>query len=277
MDLTQANQFASRQARAACGELYPGPVLMPRDLLRAMDPILAVALGPARQGGERFQASLERTLRGRPRGPLLLSLWASMSAGEIRHQDLREMADRMPAPLPEAPATREELLAWLRPRVACIAGPVLDLAGRRNQRTEEAARHLGCGLALARLLLQLPHDLSQGRLFLPREDLEAADCSREELFAGVRTPAVDRFLVREVQWAWEELDRGLPLAGRLVGARLRRGFRAAVLRARGLLQRIVDPQRDFFRRPPRLRPARRWSYALRVWWRVRPSRPPGAA
>ncbi|MFQ5748916.1 MAG: squalene/phytoene synthase family protein [Planctomycetota bacterium] len=272
MDLTQAHQFATRQARAACGELYPGPVLVPRDLLRAMDPILAVALGPAREGSERFQASLERMLRGRPDGPLLLSLWASVAAGEIPHRDLRVMAARMPSPLPGAPATREELLAWMRPRVACIARPVLDVAGRRNEQTEAAAVHLGCGLALTRLLLQLPHDLTQGRLPLPREDLEAAGCSREELFAGVRTPAVDRFLQREAQWAWEELDRGLPLAGRLVGARLRRGFRAAVLRARGLLQRITDPERDFFRRPPRLRPARRWSYAVRVWWRVRPSR-----
>ena len=48
MDFGHARRFATREARRFAGDLYPGPVLMPRGLLRALDPLLATALGPAR-------------------------------------------------------------------------------------------------------------------------------------------------------------------------------------------------------------------------------------
>ena len=66
-------------------------MLMPKGLLRALDPILAFAAGPARAGSAEFEDSFEAMLRGRPDGPLLLALWASISGGEIAHQDLREI------------------------------------------------------------------------------------------------------------------------------------------------------------------------------------------
>ena len=83
LDYRHAQRFATRQAREIAGELYPGPVLMPRGMLRALDPVLAVAMGPARLRREAFRIALQQALRGRPDGPLMLALWSSATAGEI--------------------------------------------------------------------------------------------------------------------------------------------------------------------------------------------------
>ena len=63
LDYVHARRFATREARRHAGDLYPGPVLMPRGLLRALDPLIAITLGPARTGDPEFEASFERMLR----------------------------------------------------------------------------------------------------------------------------------------------------------------------------------------------------------------------
>lgn len=265
MDFGHSRRFTTRQAQAACGDLYPGPVLMPRGILRALDPLLAVALRPAGHGGEAFASALERMLRGRPDGPLMLALWSTTAAGEISHRDLRRLAELLPGRLPEHPASREELTAWLRPRAEILARCVLAVAQRNSPEVREPAVRLGCGMGLVRVLADLPRHLAAGRQPLPAADLEAAGCSARELMDAVRTPAVDRLLRSEAAWARELLLAGRPACGG-VGARLRRGLRAASLRALLLLRRVDDPRADVFRRPPVLGPAQRWRCAVRALW-----------
>lgn len=264
MDYGHARRFATREARRIAGDLYPGPVLMPRGLLRGLDPILAVALGPALEGRESFHLAFEEMLRGRPDGPLLLALWASTSNGEIPHEDLRRILKRMPSPLPEEPATRGELLAYLHPRASTLSRCTLALAQRLEPEALAPAERLACGFVVTRLLTDLPKHLAAGQLHLPLSDLEEAGLSREELFAMVRTPAMDRFLQMECEWARDLLRQGLPVCER-VGARLQRGLRAAVLRSEMLLRRVRRPSNDIFRRPPVLSPAERWRCAVRAW------------
>lgn len=264
MDYGHARRFATREARRIAGDLYPGPVLMPRGLLRGLDPILAVAMGPALEGRESFHLAFEEMLRGRPDGPLLLALWSSATSGEIPHEDLRRILKRMPAPLPEEPGTRGELLAYLHPRVSTISRCTLALAQRLEPEALAPAERLACGFVVTRLLTDLPHHLAAGRLHLPLSDLEEAELSREELFDMVRTPAVDRFLLMECAWARDLLRQGLPVCER-VGARLQRGLRAAVLRSEMLLRRVRKPGNDIFRSPPKLSPAERWRCAVRAW------------
>ena len=264
MDYGHARRFATREARRIAGDLYPGPVLMPRGLLRALDPILAVAMGPAMEGREAFSNDFERMLRGRPSGPLLLALWGSASSGEIPHEDLRAILKRMPTPMPQDPATRGELLSYLHPRASILARCTLALAQRNEPEALAPAERLACGFVVTRLLTDLPQHLAAGQLHLPLSDLESVDLSREELFSMVRTPAVHRFLVRECEWARDLLRQGLPVCER-VGARLQRGLRAAVLRSEMLLRRVRHPRNDIFRHPPTLTPGERWRCAIRAW------------
>jgi phytoene/squalene synthetase len=269
LELRHAQRFATRQARLIAGELYPGPVLMPRGMLRALDPVLATALGPAQKPREAFQIACEDMLRGRPNGPLLLTLWMSAAAGEIDHQLLRRLLELMPTPMPDRPETREDLLAHLAPRAECIAMWALALAKRNQTEAIGPATQLGCGLVITRLITDLPRALSTNCVYLPNEDLVLAGATTDDLIAGVRTPSVNDFLARECAWARQLLDEGLPVCNE-VGARMSRGLRAAVLRARELLNRVEDPRRDLFRRPTRLSPRARLSCAVRAWWQVRP-------
>jgi len=264
VDYGHARRFATREARRIAGDLYPGPVLMPRGLLRGLDPILAVALGPALEGRESFHLAFEDMLRGRPDGPLLAALWSSATSGEIPHEDLRRILKRMPVPLPESPATRGELLAYLHPRASTLSRCTLALAQRLEPEALAPAERLACGFVVTRLLTDLPKHLAAGKLHLPLSDLEEAGLSREELFAMVRTPAVDRFLLMECAWARDLLRQGLPVCER-VGDRLQRGLRAAVLRSEMLLRRVRKPGNDIFRNPPTLTNSERWRCAVRAW------------
>lgn len=237
---------------------------MPRGLLRALDPVLAVALGPARESVPDFQPAFEEMLRGRPDGPLFLALWAAATAGEVPHADLRGLMELMKAPMPPDPASRGELLAWLHPRASAFARLGLTMAQRLEPEALAPSERLACGFVITRLLVDLPRHAAAGRNVLPLSDLQRAGLDREELLNGVRTPAVHRFLVEEANWARELLVQGLPICER-VGARLRRGLRAAVLRSRLLLDQVSDPQRDLFRHPPRLSNLARWRCAVRAW------------
>jgi len=263
VDFGHSRRFAALEARRLSGDLYPGPVLMPRGLLRALDPLVAVALGPARFGSERFEAALERMLRGRPSGPLLLCLWSTVRAGEIPHGELRRLVALLAEPAPDRPATRQEILDWLEPRTRAAARCVLPVFERHDQRHEAAAGVLGAGLTLTAWLRDLGTDLAGGRMRFPAEDLEAAGLSFEELRDAVPTPGVRAFLARECAWARSLLHASGPLQEGM-GGRLRRGLRAMTLRAEVLLARLEDPRRDPFRRPPRLRPHTRWRCALRA-------------
>lgn len=264
MDFRHSRRFAAEQAKNLCGDLYPGPILMPRGLLRALDPILAVALGPANNPTTEFSESFEQMLRGRPDGPLLLALWASTTSGEIPHADLRKILKYFPEPLPERPANRGELLAFLHPRVSIIACCTLSLAQRRDADALPAAERLGLGLVLTKLLIELPQHLVAGKLYFPVSDLQKANLTEEGLFDMVRTPEVDQFLSAQCDWALSLIEEGLPACDK-VGARLRRGLFAAAQRAQMILRQIRNPKNDIFRCPPQLSAHERWRCAMHAW------------
>ncbi|MBT3340359.1 MAG: squalene/phytoene synthase family protein [Planctomycetes bacterium] len=269
MNFGHASKFATRTARELTGELYPGPVLMPRGLLRALDPLLALFLGPATEGGADFEAAIEEMLRGRPDGPLMLATWASVTSGEIPHKLVRSATQLMRSAPPESPATRGDLLAWLHPRASVMARFALSLAERDNAATLAPAERLACGFALTRILTDLPRALTAGRLLLPLEDLEKAGLTREELMDGIYTPAVQAFLAQECAWARQLLEDGRPTCER-VGDRMARGLRAAILRADRLLRGVEKPSRDVFRHPPRVGAYHRTRFAIRAWWPLHP-------
>lgn len=244
---------------------------MPRGLLRALDPVLATALGPAREARPVFKSAFEEALRGRPDGPLLLALTAAAAAGEIPHPDLRALVELMERPMPADPPNRGELLAWLHPRASAFARLGLRLSQRLDAETLPPAERLACGLVLVRILCEYPRLAAQDVNLLPLADLERCGLGREELLAGVRTPAVHAFLSQEAAWAGEMLEQGVPVCAH-VGSRLRRGLRAAILRSRRLLAQITHPKRDLFRSPPRLTRVARWRCAVRAWRPLRDER-----
>ncbi|HJM38856.1 MAG TPA: squalene/phytoene synthase family protein [Planctomycetota bacterium] len=271
MNLGHARRYSSRLAKELAGDFYPGPVLMPHSVLRAMEPFLAFALGPAREKNDGFSASTEAMLRGRPDGPLLIALWSSMAAGEVPAKDIRDILRLFPEPLPNCPKNRGELLAFLLPRVAPVASGMLAIGGRRTPEARPPAERLGLGLALTGILVQLPKHLAAGCFPLPTSDLEKCQVTLEELKLGVQTAPVQRFIATEARWARQLLDEGLSLRPHL-GARLRRGLRAVVVRSRKLLDQAENPNQDLFRKAPELSSVLRWSSVCRAMLGIKPER-----
>lgn len=267
MDFNHSSRFATQLAREAAGDLYPGPILMPRGLLRTIDPILAVSCGPAKSNNEEFAAAFEAMLRGRPNGPLLLALWGSAAAGEISHSDLRALLQYPAGPLPNCPSTKGALLSWMHPRVSAIARCFLSLAQRTEDDVLAPAERLGVGFALTRMLTDIPEHIAAGKFPFPVDELERAGASVEEFLNGLPTPPVQKFIRGQAMWAMDLINQGLPTTNR-VGARLARGLRAAALRSRRLLIKTLDPARDPFLNPARLGPSERWGCAIRAWFPI---------
>lgn len=264
MSFRHARRFASEQAREICGDLYPGPILMPRGLLRSLDPILAIALNSANKSNSSFNDSFEKMLRGRPDGPLLLALWASIAAGEIPHKDMRKLLSLFPSEMASQPKSRGELLGYLHPRVSIIAQCMLALAQKRDAEALPSAERLGLGLTLCKLLIDMPNYLAKEKIYFPESDLKSANLTKKSLLKMVRTPEIDHFLAQQCDWIESLINEGLPVCDK-VGARLRRGLLAAAFRAKMLLKHIRNPENDIFRTPPSLTNLQRWQCALRAW------------
>jgi phytoene synthase len=73
-------------------------------------------------------------------------------------------------------------------RVACVVGLVsAEIFGYKNARTREYAEALGYALQLTNILRDVAEDLrTEGRIYLPREAMAAADYTEEDLRAETR-------------------------------------------------------------------------------------------
>lgn len=263
MNFEHASRFASAQARRAAGDLYPDRWLVPVGQRRALDALLAVALGPAARGGEAFRAGFERSLRGRPDGPLLLALWGAASAAELAHADLRRLVEQAAQPLPDFPADRAALEAELAARVEPFVCCALAVLERSSTAAMEPALVFGRALAHTHLLLQAPALATAGRFPWPAATLRRAGLSPEQWRAGANGSEAAAWRAEVAGWAeqdWSEAAAVLPY----LGARWRRALAIERGRALLLLRRYRDPCADPMRRPPRVSAAGRWSGRVRA-------------
>jgi 15-cis-phytoene synthase len=117
----------------------------------------------------------------------------------------------------------DDLVGYCR----CVAGsigrlslgvfdPTLDDAAR--SRAQELADTLGIGLQLTNILRDIREDLSTGRVYLPRKDLELFGCQLTTLADGTLDPhdgALAEVIRFEAARAWGYYDRGLALVALL--------------------------------------------------------------
>ena len=119
--------------------------------------------------------------------------------------------------------TLDDLVGYCR----CVAGSVGRLSlgvfapplpQIELQRAAELADSLGIALQLTNILRDIREDLGNGRVYLPKNDLDAFGCARLERADGTLDPQHGAFaeLVRfEAARAWGWYDRGLQLLGLL--------------------------------------------------------------
>jgi phytoene synthase len=87
-------------------------------------------------------------------------------------------------------------------RVAGAVGRLcLEVFGYRDADAPRLGVEMGIALQLTNVLRDLREDLQLGRIYLPREEVEAAGYSLEDLRALRHTPAFDRLLAQQVRRA----------------------------------------------------------------------------
>lgn len=135
-----------------------------------------------RQELERWGREVEAAGRGAASHPVAVALgwvmarWRVPAAYFLKIIRGVEM-DILPRRYPTFHALREYC-----EHVASAVGLIsVRVFGCRSPEADRYATHLGIALQLTNILRDLPQDLEQGRLYLPREEMERFGCSEEEL------------------------------------------------------------------------------------------------
>jgi phytoene synthase len=161
-------------------------------------------------------------------------------------------------------ATFEDLFEYCR-RVASAVGLIcIRIFGCTSARACDYALNLGVALQLTNILRDVGGDLSQGRVYLPLDDLRAFGCTVEDLAAGAVTAPVRQLIEFECRRARDFYQRAraaLPPEDRrkLVAAEIMRAVYFETL------QRIERSGYDVFAARARVPRPQQALIALRQW------------
>jgi 15-cis-phytoene synthase len=160
--------------------------------------------------------------------------------------------------------TFDELTGYCR-RVASAVGMMcIEVFGCRDSRSREYAFNLGLALQLTNIIRDVKADLSQGRVYLPQEDLARFGVTEESLAAGQLTGAIRNLLAHQCQRArhfYAAAAQAMPheAARKLVAAEIMGGIYFEIL------QRIERRGYDVFTERVRVPKLQRARIALQIW------------
>ncbi len=155
-------------------------------------------------------------------------------------------------------------------RVASAVGlACLHVWGFRDDEAFPAARCCGRALQLTNILRDLKEDASRGRVYLPRDDMDACAYSLEDLTRGVADERFDRLMAVEIQRARQLYHDGAELFAWLEppGQRI---FGMMIATYWRLLERIAGEPRRVLRARVRLPAWEKLRIAFR--WTCLPAR-----
>ena len=222
MDVDAAYDVCEQITRSRAANFYWGIRLLPPPKRRALSAVYAFArqIDDIGDGGLPLPAKAAALAEARQR---LES--ASNGAADPVMTALRHAADRFPVPLDAfgdlidgvemdvrgvTYETYEDLVVYCRRVAGSIGRLSLGVFESRDMaRAEPLADELGVALQLTNILRDVREDLVQGRVYLPREDLEAFAC---ELRAPLTpTPAFAALIRFQAQRARRQFDVGMQL------------------------------------------------------------------
>jgi phytoene synthase len=160
--------------------------------------------------------------------------------------------------------TFEELVGYCR-RVASAVGVMcIEVFGCRDSRSREYAFNLGLALQITNIIRDIKADLTQGRIYLPREDLSRFGVTEQALADGVMTDAIRNLLAHECQRArhfYAAAAQAMPReeSRKLVAAEIMGGIYFEIL------QRIERRGYDVFTERIRVPKLQRARIALQIW------------
>jgi len=172
--------------RASRSSFYTGMRILPRAQREAMFEIYAfcravddIADDPGPRAGRREQlarwrSDVDAVYRGAP-PPVLAGLASAVRAFDLQRDDFLAIIDGMEMyVIADIRAPDRATLDLYCDRVACAVGRLsVRVFGMQREAGLSLAHHLGLALQLTNILRDLDEDASLGRLYLPREALQA--------------------------------------------------------------------------------------------------------
>jgi len=160
--------------------------------------------------------------------------------------------------------TFDELVGYCR-RVASAVGVMcIEVFGCRDSRSRDYAFNLGLALQVTNIVRDIKADLQQGRIYLPKEDLDRFGVTEADLAAGRMTEPVRELIAHECQRArhfFAAARQAMPPAEsrKLVAAEIMGGIYFEIL------QRIERRGYDVFTERVRVPKFARARIAIQIW------------
>lgn len=218
---------------------------------------------------DRWRQGLLDTYAGQPRGPVMTA-WADM----LRSYPvpIEPALDLLRGVAMDISGARFDTFEELRVYCYRVAGTVgllmTPVLGARDPAALGSAVELGIAMQLTNILRDIGEDARNGRLYLPREDMERFGVTEEDVLRGVVTPNFRALMRFEMARTEEYYARGL------AGVRLlSRDARLAILLSgelyRAILERIRRNDYDVFARRAHISLGGKLAALPGAWRRVR--------
>jgi squalene synthase HpnC len=206
---------------------------------------------------------------GSPRVPVMRALAATVSACAIPAEPFRDLiqANRQDQVVTRY-QTFDELVGYCRLSANPVGRVVLCIFGAASPQRDRLSDDICTALQLVEHWQDVGEDLRNGRIYLPRQDLERFGCTEEDLAAPTAGPALRSLIAFQAQRAATLLAEGAPLIATLHGA-ARVAVAGYVAGGRAALAAITASGHDVLRATPRPRRPRLAGELVRAYARGR--------
>lgn len=151
-----------------------------------------------------WRQEIEQTFDGRPSHPVGKALQTALDNFELHPEYFHEIIDGMEMDLQQQSYPAFKHLALYCHRVASVVGLLAaEIFGYQNRKTLKYAEKLGLAFQLTNIIRDVREDAERGRIYLPEEDLQRFNVSREDILNFRQSSALTALLQFEAQRARE--------------------------------------------------------------------------
>src|SRR5713101_9627932 len=259
-DLASAYEFCARLAKSHYENFTVASWLMPREMRRHMHAIYAYARMADDFADEhhdlamldQWERELDSAYAGTPRHPVFIALADTVRRFDIPREPFHDLLTAFRSDIDfKGFETLDDLLGYSRHSANPVGRLVLYLFGYRDAERQHMSDLVCSGLQLANFWQDVAIDFCNGRIYLPRRDMERFGVSVDDLRERRMTPGFVSMMRHEVEYARAMLVEGAAL-NRLVDRRLRRDILMFAGGGLAILRAIERAGLDVFRMRPSL-------------------------
>lgn len=165
-----------------------------------------------------WSAALDECYAGRAAHPVFVALRETVAVFDIPPTYLRALLDALRQDLSATCyATRSDLIDYCRRSANSAGRLVLILLGRRDEQEYRLSDAICTGHALVNFWQETRDDWTNGRIYIPQQDLARFGCDPANLDAPSTRKNFARLIEGEIEWTREFFRAGWPLCERIHG------------------------------------------------------------